>query len=337
MVTFSDALRPLRPLPYNTTMDARIILKQLLAGVLTLWVVVTATFFLLRLLPGGPFDAEKRLPPAIQQQIEAKYHLNEPVWQQYGRYMGGLLHGDLGPSYKYLSRSVNDMVAQAAGPSFVIGGGALLLGCLVGLVVAIVPRWWHTSDFSAGHAGLERSTHLLGVLALSTPSFIVAGVLVLVGALWLHWFPAARLSSAHHAVLPIVSLALVPFAYTVLWVRNAMATVAKQPYIHTKAAFGLAHGQLVLAHIARNALLPWVALLGPLAAALLTGSFAVEFIFAIPGLGKYFITAVTDRDYPLVMGITLLYSTLLITLNTVTDIALRWLDPRLRGAAGEVA
>lgn len=299
------------------------IVKQLLAGVLTLWVVLSLTFFMLRLLPGGPFDGEKRLPPAIQAQIEARYHLNEPLFQQYTRYMGGLAKGDLGPSFKYLSRPVSDMVLQAAAPSFTVGGLALFAGCLAGLILAVLPaliqRPW-----------LNRPLWILAVGAVSTPSFIAAGLLVLIGALWLHWFPAARLSTPQHYVLPVLSLALVPFAYTLLWVRKAMTNIAQQPYLQIKHAFGLAHQQIVWHHWVRNALLPWVALLGPLAATMLTGSFAVEFIFAIPGLGKYFITSVTDRDYPMVLGITLLYSTLLIVFNTVTEIILKQLDPRLQ-------
>lgn len=297
--------------------------KQLLAGMLTLWVVLTLTFFMLRLLPGGPFDAEKRLPEAIQQQIEARYHLNEPLWQQYGRYMAGLAQGDLGPSFKYLSRPVNEMVLAAAGPSFLIGGWALALGCGVGLACAVLPALFHLP-------WLNRPVWLIAVVAVSIPSFIAAGVLVLVGALWLHWFPAARLTTPAHAVLPVFSLALVPFAYTLLWVRNAMENLAHQPFLQIKHAFGLPHQHIVWHHWVRNALLPWVALLGPLAATMLTGSFAVEFIFAIPGLGKYFITSVTDRDYPMVLGITLLYSTLLIVLNTITEMVLHQLDPRLR-------
>lgn len=301
------------------------LVKQVLAGLITLWVVVTLTFFTLRLLPGGPFDAETRLPAAIQQQIEARYHLDKPVFQQYTYYMAGLLRGDLGPSFKYRTRSVNDMVIQAAGPSFLVGGLALFTGCLVGLACAVLPEVLQQPK-------LNRLLWLLAVGAVSTPSFIGAGLLVLVGALWLHWLPAARLSSPAHVVLPVLSLALVPFAYTLLWVRKAMETLAHQPFLQVKQAFGLTHRHIVWVHWVRNALLPWVALLGPLAATMLTGSFAIEFIFAIPGLGKYFITSVTDRDYPMVLGITLLYSSLLIVLNTVTEVVLQQLDPRLQEA-----
>lgn len=293
----------------------------------TIWVVMTLTFFCLRALPGGPFDAEKRLPPEIQQQIEAQYHLDKPLFTQYTYYLTDLASGNLGPSYTYESQPVSRIVLQALQVSGLIGGLALFTGIILGFILGVLPLFIQSR-------GLSRATdNLLSVLSyggLSIPSFVLAGSLVLIFSLGLHWLPAARLQTPLHLILPVLSLSVVPLAYTVLWLRQGMADVLHHGFIQVKQAFGLPRSNIILAHILRNGLLPWLSLIGPLAATLLTGSFAIEFIFALPGLGKYFITAVSDRDYPLVMGVTLVYSLLLIGLNTFSDIASGLLDPRIR-------
>jgi oligopeptide transport system permease protein len=292
--------------------------------------VMVVTFSLLRALPGGPFDKDKRLPPAVLQQLEAKYHLNAPVWQQLILYTGNVLRGDLGPSYKYTSRSVQDVMGEALPPTLLLGFLALVVGCSAGMALALLP--WLFPKKAAAPA-LDATASTLGLASLSAPSFVVAGCLVLVFALWLRWFPAARLTTPIDAILPTLALACVPFGYTVLWVRKALWQQAGQSYLHVKHALGIHAQQITLHHQWRNALLPWMSLMGPLAAGLLTGSFAVETIFAIPGVGKLFVLSVIDRDYPVVMGITLLYSVLLIGLNLVSESLLRWLDPRLRIAS----
>jgi oligopeptide transport system permease protein len=296
-------------------------MARLLSGLLTLWLVATVTFGLMRLLPGGPFDRDRKVPPAVQAALEERYHLNDSLPVQYGYYLKGLLQGDLGPSYKYQSRRVNDIVADAAGIPAVIGGLALVVGTLVGVLLGtlagLFPRF-------------QSWLSLPGMVALSTPSFIVGGVLMLVFALWLGWLPVATLQSPAHFVLPVLTLSWVPLAFALMLIQTSIQEVKRQGYIGIKRAYGLSEWRIALAHILRNALLPLLSLMGPLAAALLTGSFAVEYIFAIPGLGRHFINAVTDRDYTLVMGITLLYSALLIVLNTLSDWLVARLNPRLR-------
>lgn len=303
-----------------------LILRRLLTGLLTLFVVISLTFLLLRLMPGGPFDQDRKLPPAIQANIEARYHLNEPLWKQYGIYIGGILRGDLGPSFKYKSRSVSDIVGEATLTSTKLGLMALALGVLLGTAMGTL-------------AGLSTSRlwdgllTLAGVASISTPLFIFGGFLVLIFSLSLGWLPAATLESPMHYLLPVLTLSLTPFSYAFLLVRTTVREVRSQQYVLIKRSQGLAESTIAVRHILRNSLIPLVSILGPIAAAIITGSFAVEYIFAIPGLGKHFVTAVSNRDYTLVMGITLIYGLALILFNTLTDIVYGLLDPRLREEA----
>lgn len=284
---------------------------------------MTLTFFALRALPGGPFDAEKRLPPQIQAKIEARYHLDKPLLTQYRYYLTGMFTGDLGPSYTFESQPVSRIVLQALSVSCWVGGLALMVGTLLGFLLSIMPLFYRAQ-------WLDTLLTILAYVGLSIPSFVLAGSLVLVFSLGLHWLPAARLQSPLHLILPVLSLSLAPLAFTVLWLKQGISEIMHSGFVQVKRAYGLPRINIILAHVLRNGLLPWVALIGPLAATLLTGSFAIEFIFALPGLGKYFITAVSDRDYPLVMGVTLVYSLLLISLNTMSDIAAGMLDPRIK-------
>lgn len=299
------------------------ILKRLLAGTLTLFAVISLTFGLLRVMPGGPFDQERQLPPAIKANIEARYHLDKPLFQQYLLYMGGILRGDLGPSFKFKSRSVNDIVAEATRTSVILGGMALLLGVVLGGLLGAA-------------AGLSRNRFLdallsvVGVASISTPLFIFGGLLVLVFSLRLNLLPAATLESPRHYILPVLSLSLLPFAYAFMLIRGAVKETRGKTFVLIKRSAGLPERTIALRHILRNSLLPLVSILGPVAAAVITGSFAVEYIFAVPGLGRHFVTAVTNRDYTLVMGITLVYSVALILFNMLTDIVYGLLDPRLR-------
>lgn len=299
------------------------ILRRLLAGLLTLFVVISLTFLLLRLMPGGPFDQERKVPPAIKANIEARYHLNEPLWKQYTIYIGGVLRGDLGPSYKYKSRSVTDIVSEATITSGSLGLMALIVGTFFGVSLGAI-------------AGLSRNRAvdglltLLGVASISTPLFIFGGFLVLIFSLTLNWLPAAMLETPKHYILPVLSLSLMPFSYAFLLTRTTVRETRTKQYVLIKRSEGLSESVIAVRHILRNSLIPLVSILGPVAAAIITGSFAVEYIFAIPGLGKHFVTAVTNRDYTLVMGITIIYGVALILFNTITDILYGFLDPRLR-------
>jgi oligopeptide transport system permease protein len=297
----------------------------LLTGLLTLFVVISLTFVLLRLMPGGPFDQERKVPPAIQANIEARYHLNEPLWKQYALYINGVLHGDLGPSYKYKSRTVSEIVGEATLTSAKLGLLALLIGGALGVGLGAL-------------AGLSRNRWvdglltLLGVTSISTPLFIFGGFLVLIFALTLNWLPAATLETPRHYILPVLSLSLMPFSYSFLLTRTTVRETQTLPHVLIKRSEGLSERVIALRHILRNSLIPLVSILGPIAAGIITGSFAIEYIFAVPGLGKHFVNAVTNRDYTLVMGITIIYGVALIVFNTLTDIIYGLLDPRLREA-----
>ena len=251
------------------------------------------------------------------------FHLDAPLWKQYWTYLTGLLQGDLGPSYKFLSRSINDIVAEGFGISGTLGALAILLGVPSGMGLGTIAALTRKT-------AIDQTFSIIGMVGISLPTFITGGLLVLLFSLWTHWLPAATLQSPMHWILPVLTLATVPLAYTFLMTRTAVYQVKGQLFPQMKRVYGVSELQISLAHILRNALLPLVAILGPLAASILTGSFAVEYIFAIPGLGKHFITAVSNRDYTLVMGITIVYGLLLIFMNTITDMATLWLDPRLR-------
>jgi oligopeptide transport system permease protein len=304
-----------------------LLLRRFLTGLLTLAIVISMTFLLLRLMPGGPFDQERKLPPAIQKNIEARYHLNEPIWTQYALYMGGVLHGDLGPSYKYQSRTVTDIVREAAGVSLKLGALALLLGITLGVLLG---------SFAGltNNRFLDTVLSLLGIAGISTPMFIFGGLLVLCFALQLNWLPAATLESPRHYVLPVLTLALTPFAYAFLLVRTTVRELRHHPFVQMKRSAGIPEVRIAIRHVLRNSLQPLLSVLGPIAAAIITGSFAVEALFAIPGLGRHFVTAVTNRDYPLVTGVTIVYGAALILFNTLTDILQGLLDPRLRNGGG---
>ena len=231
-----------------------LILRRLLTGLLTLFVVISLTFVLLRLMPGGPFDQERRVPPAIKANMEARYYLNEPLWKQYTLYVGGVLHGDLGPSYKYKSRTVTDIVREATGTSMRLGFMALLLGGLTGVALGTL-------------AGLSRNRWadglltLLGVASISTPLFIFGGLLVLVFALTLNWLPAATLETPAHYILPVVSLSLMPFSYAFLLTRTTVQETRSRQYVLIKRSEGVSEPVIAVRHILRNSLIPLVSIL----------------------------------------------------------------------------
>jgi oligopeptide transport system permease protein len=301
----------------------RYVALRLLQGIVVLWIVATITFALLRLLPGGPFDREKVLPPEVLRNVEARYELDAPVVVQYLRYLQGLGRGDLGPSYKYIGRDVADILRDALPVSIGLGALALLLALGFGVSVGLV---------AGTHRGRppDHATTLLAVFGMSVPSFVPGALLILVVGLWLGWLPAALWEGPLHAVLPALTLAAMPAAYVARLTRTGVLDVIDLDYIRTARAKGLSESRVRIRHILRNALLAVVTYFGPLLAVLLTGSFVVEQIFAIPGMGRFFVTAVTNRDYPLVLGVTLVYAALVVGANLTVDLLYAWLDPRIR-------
>jgi oligopeptide transport system permease protein len=303
----------------------RFLARRLLTAIPTLLVVATLAFMLLHLTPGGPFDSDHVLDPKIQHAIEARYHLDEPVWTQYLRYLGALLHGDLGPSFQYRNTSVNELIAQGLPVSAAIGGLGLLLALLVGCTTGLI---------AATRQGAWRDQLPMGIamLGISVPVFVTAPVLILVFAMRLHWLPAGDwvAGSWRHVLLPAVALALPYTAYISRIVRSAAIEALNQPFIRTARAKGLPVREIVLRHALRPTLLPLVSFLGPAIAGVLTGSIVVEQVFGLPGIGRLFVTGALNRDYTVVTGITMLYGALIIVLNLLVDLCYAWLDPRVR-------
>ncbi|HET6465881.1 MAG TPA: ABC transporter permease [Nitrospiria bacterium] len=301
----------------------RFILGRLAWGVPVLWLVATATFILMHVVPGGPFDQEKSLPPEIRANVDAKYHLDRPVLTQYVLYLGDLLRGNLGPSYKYLGRNVDDIIRDTLPVSAQLGLWAVLISVIAGVGAGIVaaarPRSW------ADHAGM-----FLATIGISVPNFVIGTFLIMIFSYRLHLFPAALWEGWRYSVLPAVTLALLPAAYIARLTRSSMLEILDKEFIRTVRANGFGEGRVLLKHALKNSITPVVSFLGPLTATLVTGSFVVEFIFSVPGMGRYFITAVTNRDYPLIMGVTLVYAVLIVAANIVVDLAYMWLDPRMR-------
>ena len=302
---------------------ASLLARRLLHGLLVLWVVATLTFILLRLAPGGPFDRERKLPPEVLANIEAKYHLDEPLSKQYLRYLTGVLRGDFGPSYKYLDRGVYDIICDTLPTSALLGTLAVVFALVVSLPLGLLAAYFRDS-------WTDRCCMLLAAMGISLPHFILGAILIWAFALQLGWFQAGRWDTLGSTVLPTITLGAAPAAYLSALVRSTLLETLGEDFIRTARAKGVKETVVVFKHALSHSLVPVLTVMGPLTAALLTGSFVVEYVFAIPGMGKFFITAVTDRDYPLIMGVTLIYTALLVYANFLVDLLYGYVDPRIR-------
>ena len=303
----------------------RYALRRLLGIVPTLFVIVTVAFFIMRLAPGGPFDEEQALPPEIEANLEAAYGLDQPMHVQYGRYLAGLVRGDLGPSFKYKDYRVSELIARGMPVTVTLGLLALVVAVAVGVPLGMAAALRH--DGPVDHAVM--GTALVGI---AVPSFVLAPVLALCFGVCLGWLPVAgwETGSVRHAVLPVVTLALPFVAYIARLTRGSLLEVLQAPYIRTARAKGLTRSALLRRHALKPTLLPVVSFLGPAAAALLTGSLVVEQVFGLPGVGRYFVQGAINRDYTLVMGMVIFYAALILLLNLVVDLLYGWLDPRIR-------
>ena len=297
-----------------------------LAGALpTLLVIVTVAFFLMRLAPGGPFDDEQTLAPEIAANLEAAYGLDQPILVQYRNYLGGLLRGDLGPSFRYKDFEVSELIARGLPITAGLGAAALLLAVITGVPLGML----------AGRRRNRTSDHLVMGVALAgiaIPNFVVAPLLALVFGVLLGWLPVSGWESGNlrYAILPVVTLALPVIAYIARLTRGSLLEVLQSPHIRTARAKGLSESRILWRHAFKPTILPVVSFLGPAAAALLTGSLVVEQIFGLPGVGRYFVQGAVNRDYTLVMGMVVFYAVLIMLLNLLVDLAYGWLDPRIR-------
>jgi len=303
----------------------RYALGRLLGIVPTLFVIVTAAFFVMRLAPGGPFDEEQALPPEIAANLEAAYGLDQPVHVQYGRYLAALAHGDLGPSFKYKDYRVSELIALGLPVTVTIGLLALVVAIAAGVALGVAAALRH--DGAVDHAVMGAA-----LIGIAVPKIVLAPVLALCFGVWLGWLPVAgwEPGSVRHTVLPVVTLALPFIAYIARLTRGSLLEVLQAPYIRTARAKGLSRGALLRRHALKPTLLPVVSYLGPAAAALLTGSLVVEQVFGLPGVGRYFVQGAINRDYTLVMGMVIFYAALILLLNLVVDLLYGWLDPRIR-------
>ena len=301
----------------------RYIFQRIWASFLTLFVVVTLTFFMMRAIPGGPFTDEKAIPPFIMEKIMDRYRLNDPLYVQYGHYLWDVLHFDLGPSYRYEGMTVNQLIASGFPASLMVGSIAILLALVVGIPAGIVSalrrgRWQ------------DRTAMVLATLGITIPNFVIATILVYFFAYRWGWVTVGFWEGLPTALLPAITLAGYPTAFISRLTRSSMLEVLQQDYIRTAYSKGLRERAVVYIHALRNAIIPVVTYLGPLIAGILTGSFVVEQVFGVPGLGTFFVTSISNRDYTTIMGVTIFYSALLVSLNLVVDICLGFIDPRIK-------
>jgi ABC-type dipeptide/oligopeptide/nickel transport system permease component len=294
------------------------------AGLLgVLFCVITLTFFLVRLSPGGPFSRDRKISPAIEKQLLARYNLDGTLWQQYSGYIGDLLHGDLRLSTKYRDRSVNELIADGLPVSGTLGVAAFLLATVLGVTLGSAAAVRH-------HTASDTLSMLCALALISIPTFVIGPILVFVFGLKLGWLPVGGWSSWKSLILPAITLAGPYIAYIARLQRSSMLEVLGQDFVRTARAKGLGESSVIYRHALKVAVLPVVSFLGPLAANLLTGSIVVETIFNIPGMGGYFINSILNRDVFLLSGVVIVYCTLLVALNLVVDVAYTWLDRRIK-------
>lgn len=303
----------------------RYFLRRAAGAIPTLFVIVTLSFLLVRIAPGGPFDEEKSLPPEILANLQSAYGLDRPLWVQYTSYLRSLLHGDFGPSFRYKDFTVTELIGQGFPVTAQIGAAALVLalgfGILIGVFAAL--RQNRAADYTA---------MTLAVAGIAVPSFVVLPVLGLVFGIYLHWLPVAgwEPGSIRYLILPVVALTLPPLAYVARLTRGSLLDVLQRPFIRTAFSKGLPLRTVVVRHALRPALLPVAGYLAPAVASIMTGSLVVESIAGLPGVGRYLVQGALNRDYTLVLGMVILYSAVLIGMGLVVDLLYAWLDPRVR-------
>jgi oligopeptide transport system permease protein len=300
-------------------------LRRFLGAIPTLLILMAGAFFLIRAAPGGPFDTERNLLPEIEANLRAVYHLDEPLYQQFGRYLWGLLQFDFGPSFQYRDFTVTELILAGFPVSLTLGASAIVVALLFGVTAGSLAALRQNGV-------VDHGVMAVSMTGISIPNFVMAPLLVLVFAVYLRWLPAGGLGqgSIRNLVLPVTALALPQIAYLSRLTRGSMLEVLRSNFVRTARAQGLPTWQIIVKHALKPALLPVVSYLGPAMAAVITGSVVIEQIFSVPGLGRYFVTGALNRDYTLVMGVVVFYGVLIIALNFLVDLAYAWLDPKVR-------
>lgn len=288
-----------------------------------LFTVSIITFFLMHAVPGGPWDRDKRLPQATQDRLNAKYGLDQPIYVQYITWAGKFIQGDLGPSYRYTDRTVNEIVADGFWTTVQLGIMAFILAVVVGIPLGIFAALGH-------NRGPDYVSTSVSIIGIATPSFVLSILLIVFFAVQLGWFPTGGWKGPQYWVLPTIALAGFPIAVIARYTRASMLEVTRKDYIRTAHSKGIRDQAVVSRHMIRNALIPVVTILGPTLAFLVTGSFIIERIFGIPGIGQFYITSISTRDYSLLMAMTMLYAFAVAFLNVVVDVLYAYIDPRIR-------
>jgi len=297
-------------------------LKRIVEAFITLLVIATFTFALLRLMPGGPFDEEKALPPEIKANIEKKYGLDKPPLTQYLNYLKGVATLEFGESYKYIGRSVGDIISESFPASFVLGLYAFVLSFVIGIPLGLFAASRHNTFWD----NLAMGVSISGV---ALPNFLIGSVLIIIFSYWLKVLPPALWDSPIYYVLPVVTLGVRPAAFIARLTRSSVLDVIGSDYIRTAKSKGLSNFTVLYKHVLKNSLIPVLTYSGPLLAGILSGSFVIEILFAVPGIGKHLVQSVSNRDYPLILGLTLLYSVLLVVSNLIVDLLYSFFDPRI--------
>lgn len=304
------------------------LLQRILYMFITLFLIASLTFFLMKMMPGSPFAMQDKLTEAQQAILNAKYGLDQPVPVQYAKYIGSLLQGDLGVSFQYDNRSVTSLIMQRIGPSAQLGFQAMFFGTIIGIFLGVIAALRQNTWVDYGST-------ILAVLGKSIPSFVFAGLLQYWIGVKLGWFPVAFWSGWEFTVLPTIALSMFPIAIAARFMRTEMIEVLGSDYITLARAKGASNYDIAVKHALRNALIPVVTVLGPLAVSLMTGTLVIEKIFSIPGLGEQFVRSITTNDYPVIMGTTLFFAALFIVIVLVVDILYGIIDPRIRLAGGK--
>ena len=297
--------------------------KQTLGAIPTLALLLTLTFFLLRLAPGGPFDSERAWPPEIKANIDRQYELDRPVYVQFGHWAGSAVRGDFRESFQYTGIPVSQLIKDSLPVSMTLGFWAVIASVIFGLGLGAIAAWKQNT-------WIDGSAMFLAIAGVSLPSYLVASVLILSLSLGLGWFPPALWEGPSSLVLPVITLALRPLAIIARLTRASMLEAMNSDYIRTAFSKGLSERSVVFKHALKNSLIPILTVVGPITAYLVTGSFLVETVFQIPGIGKFFVEGILNRDYPLVMGVTLVYGVILIAANLGVDLLYGVVDPRIR-------
>lgn len=298
------------------------LLRRLLAMIPTLWAIATLTFFMMRLAPGGPFNAEREIPEAAKLELEKKYGLDKPLLHQYGTFLLGAATLDFGPSYKYPTREVRDIIMESFPVSLELGAWALLLAVILGVPLGMIAA-------VKQNTGTDYAAMGIALAGISTPNFVLGPILVLIFALNWHLLPPALWDGPATRILPTVTLSIAYVGYIARLTRAGMLEVMRQDFIRTARAKGVSEVKVVARHAFQLGMLPVVSFLGPAASRVVMGSIVIESIFAVPGLGRHLVNGAFNRDYTLVLGLVLFYAVFLMLVNLLVDLAYGWLDPRV--------